>query len=240
MKNLFSATVIHDSIKIHLKIDTFLTISSIFLSISLSISVISSCINKFDCTEFLPTISYLASHPFYDRWIIFSITCFVFPLLLFFTAAFTQYRKFMNKCDSYTLLIISILISILLPSIVAIDEVSSSFYLPLDKLHVIILSIIISFTCIWMIFSIEWLFKMYKTTSDIKIKYVVIYIIICFMSLFDSYNQWKISDTSDKYTILAIKEYITILLFLFLPRVYCLVIENTSISLDRLKAIPRD
>lgn len=233
--NPFFTSTSQKSIAIGVRLEPFLTLYAFITLVLFTIIILSSCVYTFDCREFLPTISYLASYPFYDRFIVFTLTCSVVPLFVFFFASFAVYKPYLNRFDSTSLLAISILFVLALPGVVIIDEVSSSAYLPLERVHCIVLASVTGILCIWLIFSLEWLYKMYKKTGDTNIKYVVSYLCICFLSLIISYWQWKISDTADTYMRLAMSEYTCIVLFALLPKVYSVVLSEVNISLNRVK-----
>ena len=240
MQSPFFIRTSQKTIAVHVRIEPLLFLYASLTSLMLFSVVLSSCIETFDCTEFLPTISYLASYSFYDRFIVFILTCSILPLLLFFTATFMIYSSYLSRLDSVALLIISVILAIMVPSVAIIDEVTTSAYIPLERIHAIVLAALVGVLSVWMAFSLEWLYKIYKDEKDKKIKYIAGYVGLCFVSLIDSYWQWKISDTTDTYVKLALKEYLTIMLLLFLPRVYCFALKGVNISLDRIKFISND
>lgn len=235
MKNPFIVKNVDDRLKIEVNLEDFYLIWGIFTCLLLACTIGVSCVFTFDCTEFLPTVSYLAAFSHYNRALTWIAAAQIVPLLFFFVSTFVFYSKHMSKLDSLTLLLVSILFSLLFPSIIVIDEVNSSYYFPFDRLHVILLCSLLLVLGIWMLFSLEWLYKIYNTKPSYKIKRVAIYILACYCSVILSINQWKVSENPEDYTSLAIKEYLSILLLTFLPHVYFTGLKQLSISISQGK-----
>ena len=240
MKSPFFITGESERIQINIRLDIIMFITGTTVVLFLALSLLTSCIYTFECSEFLPTISYLASFRLYDRWIVFTLSLMVIPLLIFFYSAFLTYREYIRRADSWVLLVISVIVAFILPLVVVIDEISSSWYFPLDKLHVIILGSFVTIVCVWVVFSLEWLFKMYLKNPCKFIIFNAGYVVVCLVCVGIEYYQWKVSDREGTYVLLALIEYLDIVLFAYLPRVYCGTITNVCISLENLKVHYRD
>lgn len=237
MKNPFIVKNINDRLKIEVNLAEFYLIWGVFTSFLLASTVGVSCVFTFDCTEFLPTVSYLAAYSHYNRALTWIAAAQSVPLLLFFVSTFVTYSKHLSRLDSYTLLLIGTLFSLLFPSIIVIDEVNSSYYFPFDRLHVILLCSLLLALGIWMLFSLEWLYKIHSTQPDYYIKRLAVYILACFCSVFLSINQWKVSENPEDYFELALKEYLSIGLLTFLPRVYFTGLKQLSVSVSQGRSI---
>ncbi|OMJ85462.1 hypothetical protein SteCoe_13222 [Stentor coeruleus] len=234
MKFPFYATNQRDRVQIHLRLEHFLLYWPIATLISLIIVISTSCVYTFSCSEFLPTVSYLAAYNGYDRIIVFIVTAQIIPLLIFFMSASVLYFDYYDCIDRFTLKIIGVFTSLALPAVVVMDEVNSSYYFPFDKIHTISLSGVVVALAVWMGFSLEWVWKSHKKTPSPYTKFVIGYVILCLFSLYDSYREWKTAEGPNDYIKLAIKEYITIGLLAFLPRIYCLVLSKVQVSFGQI------
>lgn len=240
MKYPFTLRSINDKLSIEVNLADLYLVWGSLTTILLSTIISVSCIYTFQCAEFLPTISYLAAYSHYDRALVWVATAQIVPLLFFFISTFVVYSKHMSKFDSYTLLLISILVGLLFPSIIIVDEVNSSYYFPFDRLHVILLSALMLALGIWVLFSLEWLYKIHKAKPSIYIKRLAAYILTCFFSFYLSISQWKIAENPEDYLNLALKEYFSILLLTFLPRTYLSALKELKVSLTQGKLINID
>lgn len=234
MKLPFYATNQRDKVQIHLRLDHFLLYWPIATLISLSLVISSSCFYTFSCSEFLPTVSYLAAYTGYDRIIVFIATAQIVPLLIFFMAASVLYSENYDCLDRWTLKFIGVFASLALPSVVVMDEVNSSYYFPFDKVHTIALSGVIVAFAVWMGFSLEWVWKTHRKNPSPHTKFVLGYVVLCLLSLYISYREWKTAEGPSDYTMLALMEYITIVLLAFLPRIYCLVLSKVQVSFGQI------
>ena len=240
MKYPFTLGSINDKLSIQINLSDFYLVWGLFTTLLLATTIIVSCIYTFQCEEFLPTISYLAAYSQYDRALVWVATAQIVPLLFFFISTFIVYSRHMSKLDNYTLLFISIMLSLLFPSIVIVDEVNSSYYFPFDRLHVILTSSFMLALGIWMLFSFEWLYKIHKAKPSIYIKRLAAYILACFFSIYLSMSQWKIAENPEDYLNLALKEYLSILLLIFLPRAYLSALKELKVTITQGKTINID
>jgi hypothetical protein len=230
--SLFATVKDTKKVKIYLEIHYIMTLYSVITIVLLGIIVACSCVYTFDCKEFIPTISYLLHYRSYDRLITFTLAFGVFPLLVFFICGFITYRKYINAIDSYSLLIIGLVFSFMVPGVALIDEISGLLGVSVNKLQVLVFEGLLGVVCVWMLFSLEWLYKLNKNSPSIMAKFSCFYVLLCYTSLFWYYYLQNTHENSF-YARLALSEYVSITLIVFLPRVYSSNFENLKISIGK-------
>lgn len=133
---------------IHINSQKIFLLSAIISHIIFLSIIITACSLSFNCSEFLPTISYIGFFRGYDRTIVLILSTWTPILLLFFSVAYTNYDEILSRLDSLTMLFMGILISAAVPFVGVIDEVASSFYVFFEKIHLVLMVAIISLALI--------------------------------------------------------------------------------------------
>ncbi|CAG9318051.1 unnamed protein product [Blepharisma stoltei] len=209
-------------------------LSAILIHIIISCVVISSCYWSFNCWTFLPTLSYIGFFRGYDRVLVMTFSAFTPILLLFFSAAFTNYDATLSKVDSIIMMLIGILISFAVPFTFIIDEVASSFYVYMEKVHLLIVIGMISLGIIWIFLSFGCMYKLqtYSFKQSRFWKKLLIYLFLNLCVLLISIYTWYYSSDTSLESIEAVFEYITVSMSVYLPYLYSKSFQVTKIRIS--------
>ncbi|CAG9332728.1 unnamed protein product [Blepharisma stoltei] len=209
-------------------------LSGIFTHIMITFTVISACMMTFDCWDFLPTISYIGYFKGYDRIFVLTLSAFNPVLLLFFSAAFANYDATLSKIDSITMLFTGIIISFAVPFAFIIDEAGSSFYVPLEQVHLVIVAGMIMLGMIWVTISLKCMYKLknYSLKQSRILQNFLIYLGVCLSMLLITICLWYNSANITIEWIEAIFEYIAVSLSIYLPFAYSLSFQVTKITIS--------
>jgi len=182
---------------------------------------IRACLTYYSCSEYYPTTSYLASVRGYDKPITFAFTVFGFGFAVFDLAAFSQYKQYMGKLDSLVLVFIGLLSSLAIPSVAVMDELQSSSNMYLEKVHLLLVSGILSLKVLWAVFSLPYLWKLYKESSKARktIKQTGVYLALWSMAFYVSYKYWK-EENFNYQNYESFTEQVFISLSLYFPYFY--------------------
>lgn len=240
MKSPLTLKTVNERVNIEIDLPSLFFIWGLATCTILVMIILCSCIFTFDCSEFMPTLSYLGAFTFYDRALVWITTAQTLPLGIFFTSSFVVNRQFFNCMDSYTLLFMGLGVAVAIPSVFIVDEVNSSYYFPFDRIHLIILCSLMMVIGIWMLFSLELIYKMYRNNPRKILVYVAAYILLCFISALYSSNLWINAYVPKDYIPLALSEYFCVGLFSFLPRVYFCAYDQMKIVMGQGKILKID
>lgn len=197
-----------------------------------------SCRSEFDCTVFLPTFSYLAAYRGYDRLFAVAYTFYALVLLLFFLTAHMAYRGHAGGCVQGMMMTFGVIACLVLPGIAVIDEMGSSYLLPLDMVHKGLVALFCFSAFIWISGSFCGIFRLrrtlkgaFQTEQRLLVQYISIALLATFISAYIWYCQyynavnWLITDTTA-----ALAEWFAVLTAVFLP--YCYAISFPGLELQ--------
>lgn len=201
----------------------FFFISCCIMESLLAINIIWSCSSTFSCSEFLPTISYLACYRGHDRLFCFTMVYWCLILILFSIISYLNL-----KTDSYytniSMLLIGIAIALITPALAVLDEANTSYYVKTEKVHAGLMIGLIMASLVWL----------YITTLSSRLtEFIHRYIIISLLLLLWSMAQWFYAEKGGivfNYFVEAVSEWIVVTLAVFIPYVYAGCFENVGVS----------
>ena len=223
------------SIKINAR--PFFFYSAIVMELLLVANIIWSCSSTFDCRSFWPTISYIACFRGHDRLFNFSTGYFMVILLLFFCLASVQFSDSCSVWKNRLMLLLGIGISFLLPSASILDEANSSHIVPLEKVHLILMVIMISAGILWIYFSMKImnalkLPKREEEWRDFLVRYLVFghamtaFTIVEWVYAYTTYKNWWMNENVE-----ALCEWTVVTMCVFGPFVYSLTFPSCSLAI---------
>lgn len=223
------------SIKINAK--GFFFTAAVLMEIILAIDIIWSCSSTFDCRSFWPTISYIACFRGHDRLFNLSAAYYMVILILFFVSASLNYREYCSRWMHRIMLFLAMTICLLLPCVSIIDEANSSHILPLEKIHFILMVVLISAAVLWVYFSIRIMNSMKlpkreEEWRDFLIRFVVFghamlaFTIYEWVYAYTPYKNWWMNENVE-----ALCEWTVVTMCVFGPFCYTLTFPNCSISI---------
>ena len=188
-------------------------ICGIVMELLLAANLTWSCVSTFDCSKFLPTVSYLACYRGHDRLFNFTMVYWGMVLMLFNCAAYLNFRTDIKKYNSF-LFLLGAGICIAQPCIAVFDEANTSFYVKTEFIHGgMMIGLILS--------SLFWIYLTYNTG---KIKSLLNrYIAVSLSFLLWSISEWFYADKDGvffSYFFEALSEWIAITFAIFLPFMY--------------------
>lgn len=138
-----------------LPLSPFLLCSALLTEALFVSNLVSACLSTFDCTLFLPTLSYTAAFKGYDRVFNLALCLQAWTLVVFFLAAQTYYRPAVSAEAHYLMLGSGFLLWAVLPWIGVLDEVNTASGVALEKLHYWLVVAALSLAGLWSILSLE-------------------------------------------------------------------------------------
>ena len=199
----------------------FLT-TSIAMELLLISNIIWSCSSTFPCSDFLPTISYLACFRGHDRLFSFTMTFWSGNLAMFFVLSYNHYRSSSRFNNLFCL--ISLVICLVQPGIAILDEANTSYFVKIEKIHSGFMIGLFLASMVWI-----YLTSLGKGMRSALIKYINLLILCACWS----FLQWFYEDSNNfwfNYKVEAISEWITVTLAVFTPYMYS--IEFGEVAVD--------
>lgn len=198
-----------------------------------------SCETEFNCSLFIPTLSYLAAYRGYDRVFSVSYTLYALVLLLFFLSAHFVYQPFTRSCTQSAMLVFAVLACLSLPAVAVVDEMSSSYLVQLDYVHRCLVGVLCASSLLWALMSLcgmcslrRTLTGAYRTEQRLLAQYLLIAVLATaiagYIWLCQFYNavNWLITDFNA-----AIAEWFAVLIATFIPYCYSLSFPGFTLEL---------
>lgn len=179
----------------------------------LAFNILWSCSSTFPCPSFLPTLSYLACYRGHDRLFTFTMTCWGVNLFIFTFISFLH-LKTDSRLYNYSLTFSGFIISALQPCIAVIDEANTSYYAKIEKIHAVLMIILVFFILFW--FFIAGHSR--KLTQGVK-QYTNLMVFVGCWSIL----QWFYAEKQGivfNYNVEAVSEWLAVTLAVFCPFVY--------------------
>ena len=195
--------------------DRIFLITSISMELLLIFNIIWSCSSTFPCSDFLPTISYLACFRGHDRLFAFTMTFWSGTLAIFFILSYSHYQS-SNRFSSNLLILLSLVICLVQPGIAILDEANTSYFLKIEKIHSGFMIGLFLASMFWI-----YLTSILKPMRSSLNKYIHILILCACWS----FLQWFYEETHNfwfNYKLQAISEWVTVTLAVFTPYMYSL------------------
>lgn len=179
----------------------------------LTFNILWSCTSTFPCSHFLPTLSYLACYRGHDRLFTFTMTYWGVNLFIFTFFSFLHFKTD-SKLFNYSLIFSGFIISALQPCIAVIDEANTSYYAKIEKIHAVMMIILIFFILFWVFLT----GNSGKLSQGVR-KYTNLMVFVGCWSIL----QWFYAEKQGlvfNYNIEAVSEWLAVTLAVFCPCVY--------------------
>ncbi|CAG9315986.1 unnamed protein product [Blepharisma stoltei] len=215
---------------------TFFLIASLIMEFLLVFNIFWSCRDTFDCSTFWPTLSYLACFRGHDRLFNFTLTYFTAILPVFLIISYTHFSHIYGRCFNFCFISLGILITFTLPFISMIDEANSSHIMPLEKIHIGIMTWFIAGVLIWIYMSMLCMRKINIPADRIEWKgflekYLTFGITMLGFNIYEYFFAYsKNANWWVNQNVEAVCEWTVISMAVFLPYVYSLAFPNLRIS----------
>ena len=167
-----------------------------------------------------------------------SYTFYSFVLLVFYLSAHTVYKPFTSSCTQCTMLTFAVIVCVTLPAVAAVDEMSSSYLVPLDMVHKGLVALLCVSAAVWALLSLcgVWGLKRtlvgeFNTEQRLLCQYVTIAVLASVIAgyiwLCQWYNavNWMITDYNA-----AVAEWFAVLVAIFVP--YCYAVSFPGFEVE--------
>jgi hypothetical protein len=207
-----------------LSLPAFLLCLALLIQSLLTFTLASACYSTFDCSLFLPTLSYTAAYKGYDRVLILALSLEACALVVFVLAAQAYYRPMISAEEHYLMLGSGLLLCLVLPGGGVVDEVNTASGVPLEKIHYWLVVTALSLAGIWSDLSLQierklgnWVILRYMRTAWAAAGFSIL--------------QWTFADSIYRSSLLnshleALSEWIAVSLGVFAPFVYSLTLPK--------------
>ena len=207
-----------------------LSLPAVLLSLALLIeslltfNLVSACYSTFDCSLFLPTLSYTAAYKGYDRVFILALSVEACAVVVFVLAAQAYYRRMLSAEEHYLMLGSGLLLCVILPGVGVVDEVNTASGVPLEKIHYWLVVAALFLAGIWSALSLQaerklgnWVILRYMRTAWAAAGFSIL--------------QWTFADSIYRCSVLnphleALSEWVAVSLGVFAPFVYSLTLPK--------------
>lgn len=187
-----------------------------------------ACVFELHCGEILPSVSYVAGYRLYDKLFCLALTAGGGLLALFTGCLFAYNDLVLGTVDSICCLAMGLGVALALPFLGVFDEINSTWFISLEKVHLVLVFSVFALGVLWVVFSLEAYYWKHRENpkSLFRTRLLLGYLLVLALALYSAFRQWRANYSE------AIAEYVAVSLLIYLPYVFSLTFRTLTLELN--------